>query len=118
MGLVSSLQGQGDRDFTTVEIGKQYGVPSEAIMSKNYSVVSVAAKIPAGLTAGKTFDVVVAAMDNAKSLQGGTLLPTKLYAIDNAVYAIAEGTVEASDKPGVIGTVVGGATSQKCWSRR
>ncbi|MGB1540109.1 MAG: flagellar basal body P-ring protein FlgI, partial [Rickettsiales bacterium] len=38
-------------------------------------------------------DVSISAMGDAKSLQGGTLLATPLYAADGQVYAVAQGAV-------------------------
>jgi flagellar P-ring protein precursor FlgI len=59
----------------------------------NISAVTVTARLPGGLRPGQVFDVVVSAIDDAKSLQGGTLLPTPLKAVDGETYAIAGGSV-------------------------
>jgi flagellar P-ring protein precursor FlgI len=53
----------------------------------------VTANLRAFATQGTRLDVVVSALGDAKSLQGGTLLVTPLLGADGNVYAVAQGTV-------------------------
>jgi flagellar P-ring protein precursor FlgI len=51
----------------------------------------VTANLPPFAAQGSKVDVIVSAMGDAKSLQGGTLLATPLLAADGEVYALAQG---------------------------
>ena len=62
--------------------------------TKNVAAVMVTADLPAFTAAGGQIDVTVAAMGDAKSLQGGTLLVTPLLGADGEAYAVAQGTIE------------------------
>ena len=62
--------------------------------TKNVAAVMVTADLPAFTAAGSEIDVTVAAMGDAKSLQGGTLLVTPLLGADGEAYAVAQGTIE------------------------
>src|SRR5690606_14097928 len=53
----------------------------------------VTANLTAFATQGSRMDVSVAALGDADSLQGGTLLVTPLVGADGEVYAIAQGPV-------------------------
>jgi flagellar P-ring protein precursor FlgI len=53
----------------------------------------VTGNLQAFATQGTRTDVVVSALGDAKSLQGGTLLVTPLMGADGNVYAVAQGTV-------------------------
>ena len=57
----------------------------------NLSVVSVIAELPPGRRKGEQIDVIVSTIDDAESLQGGVLLYTPLTAVNNEVYAVAQG---------------------------
>ena len=57
----------------------------------NLSVVYVTARLPVFTGPGEEIDVLVSAFDDAKSLQGGTLIETDLLGIDNKIYARAGG---------------------------
>ncbi len=59
-------------------------------------------------TPGKTIDVVVSSMGNAKSLRGGTLLMTPLKGVDSQVYALAQGNILV----GGAGASAGGSSVQ------
>lgn len=59
----------------------------------NVAAVMVTANLRAFSTQGTRLDVVVSALGDAKSLQGGTLLVTPLLGADGNVYAVAQGTV-------------------------
>ena len=97
MGLVVGLPGTGDKGNMALQMmqnmARQYclGVDLKSIKSKNAAVVTVTAQLPPFVRPGQTVDVSVAAMGDAKSLQGGTLLQTPLRAANGNVYAVAQG---------------------------
>jgi flagellar P-ring protein FlgI len=119
-GLVVGLAGDGDLNpVYTVQsmanILQRFGitVPAATLSSKNVAAVMVTADIPAFLKSGSRLDVTVAAMGDAKSLQGGVLLQCPLVGADgNTAYAVAQGTIAVG---GFIGGASGGggATVQK-----
>lgn len=97
-GLVAGLANDGDKDTvytkqTIANMLQRYGinVPASTLSAKNVAVVIVTCDIPAFSKSGARLDVHVAAMGDAKSLQGGVLLQTPLLGADNKVYAVAQG---------------------------
>ena len=66
--------------------------PSD-IKSKNVAAVVVTANLGAFARQGDKFDVVVASIGDAKSLEGGTLLMTPLKGVDGKIYALAQGSI-------------------------
>ncbi|MCL2473789.1 MAG: flagellar basal body P-ring protein FlgI [Alphaproteobacteria bacterium] len=103
-GLVVGLNGTGDSltnvPFTArslVSMLERLGVNTTADLStmktKNVAAVMVTATLPPFSAQGSKVDVVVSAMGDAKSLQGGTLLVTTLQGADGEIYALAQGTV-------------------------
>jgi flagellar P-ring protein precursor FlgI len=118
-GLVAGLAGDGDKDtvYSKQSIANlllRYGinVPPATVSAKNVAVVMVTADIGAFVKNGSRLDVTVAALGDAKSLQGGVLLQTPLVGADGKVYAVAQGALAVG---GFIGGVSGpgGATAQK-----
>jgi len=59
----------------------------------NIAVVWVTAELGPFAREGSRIDIDVSAIGDAKSLQGGKLLPTQLKGLDGQVYAIADGGV-------------------------
>ncbi len=120
-GLVVGLAGDGDKDpvYTQQALAnmlERYGINVESIITqisaKNVAVVIVTADIPPFAKPGSRIDVLVSAMGDAKSLQGGTLLQTPLIGADNKVYAVAQGAVSVGGF--AVGTGgVGGSTVTK-----
>jgi flagellar P-ring protein precursor FlgI len=101
-GLVVGLNGTGDglnnSPFTKQSLQamlERLGVNTrgENMRTANVAAVMVTANLPAFATQGSRLDVSVAALGDAKSLQGGTLLVTPLLGADGEVYAIAQGAV-------------------------
>jgi flagellar P-ring protein precursor FlgI len=104
-GLVVGLDGTGSRSAATqqaaVELLHKLNVGStifsqtpadNVFQSTSISQVIVTAEIgPYARKGGSRLDVTVSVMDDAKSLQGGTLLRTPLYGADGEVYAVAQG---------------------------
>lgn len=101
-GLVVGLNGTGDKlqntAFTEQSLGaflERLGVNTRdsRLKTKNVAAVTVTATLPPFSRQGSRIDVSVNAMGDAKSLQGGTLLATPLYAADGQVYAVAQGAL-------------------------
>ena len=102
-GLVVGLKGTGDKQQTyfTIQtlasILQRMGVeiPPSVVQStvqvKNVAAVFVTANLPAFSRPGMRLDVAVSSAGDARSLEGGLLLLTPLYAADGQVYAAAQG---------------------------
>ncbi len=104
-GLVVGLNGSGDSlrnsPFTEEIMAgllERLGVnvTEEAFRPKNVAAVIVTATLPPFARAGSQIDINVAAIGDAKSLLGGTLVMTPLNAADGEIYAVAQGSVLAS----------------------
>lgn len=103
IGLVVGLQGTGDSKKTpaTATLLSNYlrsaGVASDPKLmdAKNVALVTVQATLPPFAKAGSTVDVRVSSIGDAKSLQGGTLIQTPLYAAGNFdnPYVVADGGI-------------------------
>jgi flagellar P-ring protein precursor FlgI len=106
MGLVTGLAGTGGRTPATrlfaLNLLQKFGQRFDPILvaglrndakdrTDNLSVVTVLADLPPGRRKGEQIDVIVSAFDDAKSLQGGTLIFTPLQAVNGEVYAVAQG---------------------------
>src|SRR5688572_31962938 len=98
-GIVVGLSGTGDsqRSVATLQsvsnMLREFGlaVPPYAISSRNVAAVIVTADLPGAVRAGDRFDVNVAALGDARSLAGGTLLMTPLMSNSKVSYAMAQG---------------------------
>lgn len=102
-GLVAGLKGTGDKQQTyfTVQtlasvlarMGVQ--IPAAVLQStvqvKNVAAVFVTASLPPFSRPGMRLDVMVSSIGDARSLEGGLLLLTPLYAADGQVFAAAQG---------------------------
>lgn len=118
-GLVVGLKGTGDKQQTyfTIQtlasILQRMGVeiPPSVVQStvqvKNVAAVFVTANLPPFSRPGMQLDVVVSSAGDARSLEGGLLLLTPLYAADGQVYASAQGALVVG------GYAVGSATNSK-----
>ncbi|MBI2949672.1 MAG: flagellar basal body P-ring protein FlgI [Verrucomicrobia bacterium] len=118
-GLVYGLANDGDKDpaYTKAFLANSLRrfrttLPPEALTSKNIAAVLVTADVPAYAKSGNTIDVTVAAMGDAKSLQGGVLAQTELMGADGEVYAVAQGQLAVGGFALGQGGA-GGATVQK-----
>jgi flagellar P-ring protein precursor FlgI len=118
-GLVVGLNGTGDSlnnsPFTKQSLQamlERLGVNTrgENMRTGNVAAVMVTANLPAFSTQGSRIDVSVAALGDADSLQGGTLLVTPLLGADGEVYAIAQGsvTINGFKAQGDAATVISG----------
>ena len=101
-GLVVGLNGSGDNiksiNFTKeslISMLDQLGINARdgQLKSKNIAAVMVTASLPAFARQGSRIDVMVSAMGDAKSLQGGTLVATPLVGANGEVYAVAQGQI-------------------------
>lgn len=100
-GLVVGLAGTGDsrRSLATLQsvsnMLQEFGlqVPTAGINSRNVAAVLVTAKVPGIMNIGDRIDVNVAAIGDASSLAGGTLLMTPMRGPDREVYAMAQGAL-------------------------
>lgn len=98
-GIVVGLKGTGDKQqtlFTTQTLAnvlQRMGVqvPPGSIQIHNVAAVFVTATLPAFASPGTQLDVTVSSAGDAKSLEGGVLLLTPLYAADGKVYGAAQG---------------------------
>jgi flagellar P-ring protein precursor FlgI len=104
-GLVVGLNGTGDSllnapmtlqslESMLERLGINTRSAAANFNTKNVAAVMVTADLPAFSATGSQIDVTVAAMGDAKSLQGGTLLVTPLLGADGEAYAVAQGTIE------------------------
>jgi len=97
VGLVTGLRGTGDsiRNVATAEaVAEQLrdkGTPITAddLNAKNVALVIVEAAIPPNAKRTTELDIVVSAIGDAKSLEGGTLIETWLSGPDELIYARA-----------------------------
>ena len=131
VGLVIGLAGNGDsgvlsRQMLTNMLRKSGLVltPTD-LTGGNIAVVWVTAELGPFAREGSRIDVDVSAIGDAKSLQGGKLLPTPLKGLDGQVYAIADGGVSiggwtaAGDKASItknhqtVGRIPNGAVVEK-----
>ncbi len=101
-GIVVGLNGTGDNIKSNVftkesliSLLDHMGINSRdgQLKSKNVAAVMVTGALPAFGRQGSRIDVMVSALGDAKSLQGGTLIATPLVGADGNVYAVAQGQV-------------------------
>ncbi len=99
-GIVVGLNGTGDSlnnaPFTKQSLQamlERMGVNTRGanMRTANVAAVMVTANLPPFSSQGSRIDVQIAALGDAKSLQGGTLLVTPLLGADGEAYAIAQG---------------------------
>jgi flagellar P-ring protein precursor FlgI len=127
VGLVIGLSGTGDTTLLSRQMLTNLLRDSGLVLSPsdftggNIAVVWVTAELGPFAREGSRIDVDVSAIGDAKSLQGGKLLPTPLKGLDGQVYAIADGGVSiggwtaAGDKASItknhqtVGRIPGGA---------
>jgi len=102
-GLVVGLAGTGDSSEasqrTIASILRKFNdivLEPKALASKSIASVIVTAELGPFSSTGSKIDVTVSTIGDAKSLQGGTLLPTPLMALDKEQYAVASGNVMLS----------------------
>lgn len=99
VGLVIGLGSNGDSALLSRQMLTNLLRDSGLVLNPtdltggNIAVVWVTAELGPFAREGSRIDVDVSAIGDAKSLQGGKLLPTPLKGLDGQVYAVAEGGV-------------------------
>ena len=130
-GLIIGLAGTGDTTLLSrqmlTNILRSSGLVLEPtdLTGGNIAVVMVTAELGPFAREGSRIDVDVSAIGDAKSLQGGMLLPTPLKGLDGQIYAVAQGGISiggwsaSGDKGSItknhqtVGRVPGGAIVEK-----
>ena len=100
-GLVVGLNKTGDKRQTIfpaqtlATMLERFGisVAAEQMKVENIAAVMVTAELGPFAQTGARLDIVASSIGDAKSLQGGTLLPTPLRRPDGAVVALAQGAL-------------------------
>jgi len=131
VGLVIGLSGTGDSSLPSQQILTNIFRDAGLVLSpkdltgSNIAVVMVTAELGPFAREGSRTDVDVSAIGDAKSLQGGMLLPTPLKGLDGQVYAVAQGGISlggwtaAGDEATItknhqtVGRIPAGATIEK-----
>lgn len=98
-GLVVGLNKTGDRRqtmFSTQSLAnmlERFGVAidPEKVKVENIAAVLVTAELNPYMQLGARIDVTASSIGDARSLQGGTLLPTPLRRTDGSIVALAQG---------------------------
>ncbi len=105
-GLVVGLQGTGDTKKTPITRSslknflKNLGMEGEDATFPNTAAVLITAKLPAFVRVGDRVDVTVSSIGDAKSLEGGILIQSPLRGADNAIYAVAQGSLSPARPAG------------------
>ena len=131
VGLVIGLAGTGDTTLLSRQMLTNILRDSGLVLNPtdltggNIAVVLVTASLGPFAREGSRIDVDASAIGDAKSLQGGKLLPTPLKGLDGQVYAVAEGGISiggwtaAGDKASItknhqtVGRIPDGATVEQ-----
>jgi len=100
-GLVVGLNRSGDSQQNAAAIralanrlqGLGMTMSDNDIKSRNVAVVMVTAALPSGSRPGSRLDIQVSSAGDARSLEGGVLLLTPLYAANGMAVASAQGAV-------------------------
>jgi flagellar P-ring protein precursor FlgI len=98
-GLVVGLNKSGDKRQTIfsaqtlASMLERFGVsvPGGQIKVENIAAVLVTAELPPYARTGARLDATASSIGDARSLQGGMLLPTALHGTDGEVRALAQG---------------------------
>jgi len=99
VGLVVGLAGTGDATQSSRQMLTNILRDSGLVLSPkdltggNIAIVVVTAELGPFAREGARIDIDVSAIGDAKSLQGGMLLPTPLKGLDDQVYAVGQGGI-------------------------
>jgi flagellar P-ring protein precursor FlgI len=100
-GLVVGLARTGDSGQNAAAVralasrlkGLGMTMSEDDIKARNVAIVMVTAKLPAGTRPGSPLDVQVSSVGDARSLEGGVLLMTPLYAANGMAVASSQGAI-------------------------
>ena len=115
-GLVVGLPGSGDKSQFTMQSLKNLlanaliKIPTSSIKSKNIAAVMVTAELPPFSRQGDEITIKVSAIGDAKSIDRGQLILTQLKGVNGNVYALAQGTITATEGNLTTGFIHSGAT--------
>ena len=115
-GLVVGLPGSGDKSQFTMQSLKNLlanaliKIPTSSIKSKNIAAVMVTAELPPFSRQGDEITVKVSAIGDSKSIDRGQLILTQLKGVNGNVYALAQGTIVATQGNPTTGFISSGAT--------
>ncbi len=103
-GLVMGLNGSGDKSFFSKKalqnvLNKSgFTLTEKDITTKNIALTLLSAKLPTFSTKGTQFDVTVATIGDAASLENGELLLTYLKDSRGNVFATCQGHIKVEDQ--------------------
>ncbi len=115
-GLVVGLSGTGDKSQFTMQSLKNLlenaliKTPATSIKSKNIAAVMVTADLPPFSRQGDKISISVSAIGDAKSINHGQLILTQLKGVDGKIYALAQGTIIATQGNATTGFISEGAS--------
>ncbi len=100
-GLVVGLAGKGDNGKsklareTMARLLEKFDlyISPDDFESRNIATVVVTATLPPFARNGEKIDITVSSIGDARSLSGGVLLQTPLYAADGNIYAVGQGVI-------------------------
>lgn len=104
-GLVVGLPGTGDsRSHLASESmrnllgGLGQNLDNAGLNARNIAAVIVTAEVPPFAGRGDRVNATVSSIGDARSLEGGVLIQTPLYAGNKSIYAVAQGVVTTGGK--------------------
>ena len=104
-GLVVGLPGTGDSrsHLASESIGNLLGglgqnLDKAGLNARNIAAVIVTAEVPPFAGRGDRVNATVSSIGDARSLEGGVLIQTPLYAGNKSIYAVAQGVVTTGGK--------------------
>ncbi|MCR9143108.1 MAG: flagellar basal body P-ring protein FlgI [bacterium] len=104
-GLVVGLPGTGDSrsHLASESIGNLLGglgqnLDKAGLNARNIAAVIVTAEVPPFAGRGDRVNATVSSIGDARSLEGGVLIQTPLYAGNKTIYAVAQGVVTTGGK--------------------
>jgi len=128
-GLVVGLPGTGDsrselasESMANLLGGLGQDLEQSNLAARNVAAVLVTAEVPPFAKSGDRVSVTVSSIGDARSLQGGVLVQTPLYAGDKQIYAAAQGVITTGGKGSedrfartgdTVGTVLNGAVIER-----
>lgn len=125
-GVVVGLNGTGDggsivtkKSLANVLKRSNIQIDAKQLSSENIASVIITATLPSFAKQGDKLDIAISSIGDATSLKGGILLLTPLEAVDNQIYALAQGSISIPSVTGVTenhltsGNILGGASVEK-----